>query len=65
MQKLKLVGLLTILGAILLFNILTLFTNLTPKVYSCNNSKWAEVCCGPTCGGQDYCLGNGPYSCCK
>lgn len=27
--------------------------------------KWAQVCCGGACIGQDYCLGNGTYTCCK
>jgi hypothetical protein len=27
--------------------------------------KWGQVCCGGACIGQDYCLGNGTYTCCK
>jgi hypothetical protein len=26
---------------------------------------WAHVCCGDQCGGYDYCIGDGPYDCCK
>lgn len=27
---------------------------------------WLEVCCGPGCaGGQDYCAGDGRYTCCR
>lgn len=26
---------------------------------------WADVCCGSTCGGQDYCIGSGTFTCCK
>jgi hypothetical protein len=27
---------------------------------------WAAVCCGTKClSGQDYCIGTGPYTCCK
>lgn len=27
---------------------------------------WDEVCCGSFCpGGEDYCIGDGPYTCCK
>ena len=27
--------------------------------------SWAKVCCGPQCGGYDYCIGDGGYTCCK
>ena len=31
--------------------------------------EWEMVCCGPTCTYQgqqaDYCIGSGPYCCCK
>lgn len=26
---------------------------------------WAQVCCGSGCGGPDYCIGDGTYTCCK
>lgn len=29
-----------------------------------DDGVWADVCCGPACG-EDYCIGDGPYTCCK
>jgi hypothetical protein len=26
---------------------------------------WSQVCCGAGCGGMDYCIGSGSYTCCK
>jgi len=26
---------------------------------------WAEVCCGTGCIPEDYCTGDGTYTCCK
>jgi hypothetical protein len=28
------------------------------------SGQWAEVCCGDMCD-TDYCIGDGPYTCCK
>lgn len=34
----------------------------TPEV---DAGEWESVCCGPGCGGTDYCIGSGDYDCCK
>lgn len=26
---------------------------------------WDQVCCGSHCTPSDYCIGTGPYTCCK
>jgi hypothetical protein len=36
-----------------------------PRAARAEQGHWADVCCGPACPGGDYCLGTGPYSCCK
>lgn len=30
-----------------------------------NAGNWSDVCCGPACGGDDYCIGSGSFTCCK
>ncbi len=56
----KVLTTLGVLGAIVLAQALV------PEKAQARDGSWEDVCCGSTCvGGQDYCLGNGTYSCCK
>jgi hypothetical protein len=53
---------LTILAALAL---ITMALGVAPRTSWAEQGHWGEVCCGPQCVGGDYCLGNGPYTCCK
>lgn len=42
---------------------ISILTLITPE--KTNAGNWAEVWCGKSCVGGDYCKGTGKYTCCK
>lgn len=52
----------TVLAALAL---VAMALGVAPRTSRAEQGHWADVCCGPSCPGGDYCLGTGTYTCCK
>ncbi|HSR69628.1 MAG TPA: hypothetical protein VLU25_16980 [Acidobacteriota bacterium] len=59
MKKMRLVFLLAMLAAMTLAGLESM---VAPAEVSAG--VWDEVCCGSGCS-EDFCIGDGPYTCCK
>lgn len=59
-STLCLIALTLLLGAVIFMSISTLSLHASEEY----EAKWAEVCCGSACG-TPYCIGVGPYTCCR